>query len=71
MTALRKVGPDATAEQLRPALAGLTGVAGIDGEYDFVAHPAARAGRQQRRRHAVEQADRRWDVVSDPRGAPQ
>jgi hypothetical protein len=39
MTALRKVGMNATPEQLRSYIAGMRGWAGIDGRYDFVAEP--------------------------------
>jgi branched-chain amino acid transport system substrate-binding protein len=34
-TALRKVGTNATAEQLRSYLAGMRGIAGVNGTYDF------------------------------------
>lgn len=36
---LRKLGPDATAEQLRAWITGLTDFAGIDGLYDFTKYP--------------------------------
>lgn len=37
--ALRKVGPDASPEQVRAALAGVRGFAGAEGRYDMVAVP--------------------------------
>jgi branched-chain amino acid transport system substrate-binding protein len=37
--ALRKIGPDASAEQLRAYLAGVRGWAGINGVYDFIRIP--------------------------------
>ncbi len=36
---LKKIGPNATATQLRDALEGLTGYSGINGTYDFTASP--------------------------------
>jgi len=37
--ALRKLGPDATAAQLRAYLLGLNGFAGVNGPYDFIRFP--------------------------------
>ena len=37
--AFQKLGPDATAEQLRSEIAGLTGFAGVNGTYDFKKTP--------------------------------
>ncbi|HEV3175957.1 MAG TPA: ABC transporter substrate-binding protein, partial [Stellaceae bacterium] len=39
VAALRKLGPEATADQLRQYIAGLSGFAGVDGIYDFKAYP--------------------------------
>lgn len=70
VSALRKLGPDATAEQLRDDLAKLTGFAGINGVYDFVKIP-------QRGLDASNVVVTRWDptantwkIVSHPRGLP-
>jgi branched-chain amino acid transport system substrate-binding protein len=70
VSALQKLGPGATAEQLRAALAGLSGFAGINGSYDFVQHP-------QRGLDDGNVVVTRWDkiagtwtIVSGPRGVP-
>jgi branched-chain amino acid transport system substrate-binding protein len=39
LSGLRKIGPNATAEQLRDYILSLKGFAGIDGVYDFTANP--------------------------------
>lgn len=68
--ALRKLGPDATATQLRDYLAALKGFAGIDGVYDFT--QAAQRG------VTVDDAvvtlwnpdAKTWEPKSQPAGAP-
>ena len=68
--ALRKVGPTATAAQLRDYLGKLTGYAGIDGVYDFT--------REAQRGLNVEDAvvtqwdpgAKTWQPRSEPAGAP-
>jgi branched-chain amino acid transport system substrate-binding protein len=39
LSGLRKIGPNATAQQLRDYILGLRNFAGIDGDYDFSANP--------------------------------
>lgn len=70
VSALRKLGPDATAEQLREYLAKLTGFAGINGVYDFPKIP-------QRGLDGSNVVVTRWDggagtwkIVSHPSGLP-
>ena len=67
---LRKLGPSATAAQLREYLAGLKGIAGIDGFFDFVKNP-------QRGLDDSDAVVTRWDapkqawiVLSKPGGLP-
>jgi branched-chain amino acid transport system substrate-binding protein len=68
--ALRKLGPDATATQLRDYLAGLSGYSGIDGLHDYTQSP-------QRGLDLSDVVVTRWDPakgtwvpVSKPGGAP-
>jgi branched-chain amino acid transport system substrate-binding protein len=68
--ALRKLGPDATAAQLRDYLAKLSGYAGIDGVYDFT--------KEAQRGLTVDDAvvtmwnpdAKTWEPKSRPAGAP-
>jgi len=68
--ALRKLGPDATATQLRDYLAKLSGFAGIDGVYDFT--------KEAQRGLTVDDAvvtlwnpdAKTWEPKSQPAGAP-
>jgi branched-chain amino acid transport system substrate-binding protein len=68
--ALRELGPDATATQIRDYLAGLKGSPGIDGFFDFPTTPQ----RGLDDRNAVvtrwEPAKRAWVVLSEPGGMP-
>jgi branched-chain amino acid transport system substrate-binding protein len=68
--ALRQLGPDATATQIRDYLASLKGSPGIDGFFDFPATPQ----RGLDDRNAVvtrwEPAKRAWTVLSEPGGMP-
>jgi len=70
LDALQKLGPTATAEQLRQRLAATQGFVGIKGRYDFVAEPQrglneneAVVTRWMPDKHA-------WVPVSEPRGVP-
>ena len=67
---LRKLGPGATAEQLRAAIAGLTGFVGVNGAYDFVAHPQRGLDDSNVVITRWNKASGDWDVVSAPRGVP-
>jgi branched-chain amino acid transport system substrate-binding protein len=68
--ALRKLGPDATAAQLRDHIAQLKGFAGIDGIYDFTRE----AQRGLNLDNAVvtlwDPAKKNWTPVSAPTGVP-
>ena len=70
VAALRKVGPDATAEQVRTALAAMTGVAGLAGIYDFPKDPQRGLDDSNAVVTLWDMAAKRWAVVSHPRGAP-
>ena len=67
---LRKLKPDATAEDLRAYLRELKGFAGVNGYYDFKAVP----NRGLDERNVVvtrwDPAEHTWTVVSDPLGIP-
>ncbi len=67
---LRKLGPGATSEQLRAAIAGLTGFVGINGDYDFVAHPQRGLDDSDVVITRWNKATGDWDVASAPRGVP-
>ena len=68
--ALRKLGPDANADQLRQYIAGLTDFAGVDGIYDFKAYPERGLGPDSSAivRYDVEM--KRWVWLSKPGGEP-
>jgi branched-chain amino acid transport system substrate-binding protein len=69
--ALRKLKPDATAEDLRAYFRDLKGTAGVNGHYDFQAVP----NRGLDERNVVvtrwDPAAQTWVVVSDPLGIPR
>ena len=67
---LRKLGPDATAGQLRAWLAGLKGFAGVDGVYDFPRYPQRGLGAASVVVTRWEPARNLWVPVSRPAGAP-
>ena len=69
--ALRKLKPEASAEDLRNYLHDLTGVAGINGFYDFKAVPNRGLGEQNVVVTRWDAAAQTWDVVSDPLGIPR
>ena len=70
VAALRKAGPDATAEQVRAALAGMSGVAGSEGVYDFTKVPQRGLDDSNVVVTLWDAAAKRWDVVSHAKGAP-
>ena len=70
VTALRRAGPDATAEQVRAVLAAMTGVAGSQGVYDFTKAPQRGLDDSNVVVTLWDAAAKRWAVVSQPRGAP-
>jgi branched-chain amino acid transport system substrate-binding protein len=67
---LRKLGPSATAEQVRESIAGLTDFAGVNGLYDFTKVPqrGLDAGSTVVTRWSP--AEGRWVVASKPGGLP-
>jgi branched-chain amino acid transport system substrate-binding protein len=68
--ALRKLGPDATAEQLRAYIAGLTDFAGVDGIYDFKAYPERGLGPLSSAIVRYDAEGKRWVWLSKPGGEP-
>jgi branched-chain amino acid transport system substrate-binding protein len=69
--ALRKLKPDATAEDLRAYLRDLKGFAGIDGIYDFKAVPNRGLDESNVVVTRWDPAAQTWTVVSDPLGIPR
>jgi branched-chain amino acid transport system substrate-binding protein len=68
--ALRKLGPKATAAQLREFLAHLKGYAGADGVYDFERVPQRGLDVSNAVITLWDAKAQTWDVVSKPGGAP-
>jgi branched-chain amino acid transport system substrate-binding protein len=71
VSALRKLKPDASAEDLRAYLSGLKGVAGINGYYDFKAVPNRGLDESNVVVTRWDAAAQTWTVVSDPLGIPR
>ena len=70
VSALRKLGPDATAEQVRAFLANLTGLAGVNGVHDFVKFPQRGLDDGSVVITLWNKGKGTWEVVSSPRGSP-
>jgi branched-chain amino acid transport system substrate-binding protein len=68
--ALRKLGPDATADQLRQYIIGLTDFAGVDGIYDFKAYPERGLGPLSSAIVRYDAEGKRWVWLSKPGGEP-
>lgn len=68
--ALRKLGPSATAAQLRDYFVHLKGVAGVNGVYDFVRTPQRGLDANASVVSVWNPAKKAWDVVSKPAGTP-
>lgn len=68
--ALRKLGPTATAAQMRDYIRSLTDFAGIDGIYDFKAHFDRGLGADSATVVAYDAAGKRWRWLSQPGGEP-
>ena len=66
ITMLKKLGPQATATQLRDAIAGLTGFAGVNGSYDFPAEPQRGLNVGQALVTHWDPAKKTWVPVSAP-----
>ena len=70
IAALRKVGPNATATQVRDYFASLTGFAGINGIYDFTKSPQRGLDETSVYITRWSPDQKTWVVVSEPRGVP-
>jgi branched-chain amino acid transport system substrate-binding protein len=68
--ALRALGPDASAEQIRSYIAGLHGFVGIDGEYDF--RDGSQRGLTEKNLIVMrwDPPKGTWTAVSGPGGGP-
>ncbi len=70
LDALQKLGPDATAAQLREKLASTQGFVGIKGRYDFVDEPQRGLNESEAVVTRWVPASHAWVPVSEPRGVP-
>ncbi len=70
ITALRKLGPKATAEQVRDWIAGQTDYAGINGLYNFKEVPQRGVTVKNAVVTLWDPAAQNWTVVSQPTGVP-
>ncbi len=68
--ALRKLGPDATADQLRQYIMDLTDFAGVDGIYDFKAYAERGLGPLSSAIVRYDPEGKRWVWLSKPGGEP-
>ena len=68
--ALRKLGPNATAEQLRAYLASQKEIYGVNGRYDFKAYPQRGLGDKNVYITEWDAAAGTWKPVSAPGGKP-
>lgn len=64
ISALRKLGPNATAAQVHDYIENLRGWVGINGPYDFVAVPQRGLGLSSVVITKWDPATERWDAVS-------
>lgn len=67
---LKKLGPKATAAQMRDHIRSLADFAGIDGIYDFKAHPDRGLGPESATVVTYDASGKRWKWLSKPGGAP-
>ena len=70
VAALRKLGPGATAAQIRDFIANLTDFPGIDGVYDFKASPERGLGPDSAIAVTYDPAAKAWVWLTRPGGAP-
>jgi branched-chain amino acid transport system substrate-binding protein len=70
IAALRHLGPDATAQQVRDYIANLKGYAGINGVYDFPKIPQRGLDVQGAVVTSWSPAHQTWELVSKPTGIP-
>jgi branched-chain amino acid transport system substrate-binding protein len=68
--ALRTLGPDASAAQIREFLAKLQGYAGVNGTYDFVKSPQRGLDVNDAVVTRWSTQEKTWQVVSKPTGVP-
>lgn len=68
--ALRRLGPDVTAERLRDHLTRLKDFAGANGTYDFEQAPQRGLTVENAVVTRWNRASKRWDVLSKPTGVP-
>jgi len=68
--ALRKLGPDATADQVRQYISGLADFAGVDGIYDFKTYPERGLGPDSSAIVRYDADGKRWVWLSKPGGEP-
>ena len=70
VAALRKLGPTATAAQLREYIDNLTDFAGVDGMYDFKKYPQRGLGPEDSTVTTYDPKTKEWVWLSQPGGAP-
>jgi branched-chain amino acid transport system substrate-binding protein len=70
VAALRALGPDATAEQIRGYIANLSDFAGVDGLYDFKANPERGLGQNSSIVVRYDANAKAWVWLTQPGGAP-
>jgi branched-chain amino acid transport system substrate-binding protein len=70
VAALRKLGPNATATQIRDFIANLTDFPGIDGIYDFKASPERGLGPDSAIAVTYDPVKKAWIWLAKPGGAP-
>jgi branched-chain amino acid transport system substrate-binding protein len=70
IAALKAVGPDATADQIRTYIANLTDFAGIDGIYNFNANPERGLGPDSAIVVRYDAKDKAWVWLTKPGGEP-
>ena len=70
VAALRKLGPDATAEQVRTYLATLKNFSGVNGAYDFPKDPQRGLDESNVVITRWSPTAAKWNIASDARGVP-
>jgi branched-chain amino acid transport system substrate-binding protein len=67
---LRKLGPGATAAQLKEFISNLTGFDGVDGIYDFTKYPQRGLGPDSSTVTTYDAKNKAWAWLSKPGGEP-
>ena len=70
VAALRKLGPEATAAQLKDFISNLTGFDGVDGIYDFKKYPQRGLGPESSTVTTYDAKSKAWVWLSKPGGEP-